>query len=148
MRAGPGLPLRPLPPALRAWAARLPTQPPSQLLAWLLNRRLLPLLDADRRRELQGAAVEVEVLELGLRVRLQLAAQGFRPAGPGMAPRVRLRARADGLWRLLRGADDADRLFFEGALVMEGDTEFGLLIKNILDAAGPLVAWPARGPRP
>ena len=42
------------------------------------------------------------------------------------------------LWRLLRGEDDADRLFFERALVMEGDTEFGLVLKNTLDAIGPL----------
>ena len=41
-----------------------------------------------------------------------------------------------------RGQDDADRLFFERALVMEGDTEFGLMIKNTLDAIGPL--WPPR----
>ena len=40
--------------------------------------------------------------------------------------------------RLLRGEDDADRLFFERALVMEGDTEMGLVLKNTLDAIGPL----------
>ena len=37
-----------------------------------------------------------------------------------------------------RGDDDADRLFFERALVMEGDTEMGLVLKNTLDAIGPL----------
>jgi hypothetical protein len=36
------------------------------------------------------------------------------------------------------------RLFFERALVMEGDTEFGLMIKNTLDAIGPLWAGSAR----
>jgi len=45
--------------------------------------------------------------------------------------------------RLLRGDDDADRLFFERALVMEGDTEYGLLLKNTLDAIGPLLHRPA-----
>ncbi|MBS0304919.1 MAG: hypothetical protein JSR43_05995, partial [Proteobacteria bacterium] len=34
--------------------------------------------------------------------------------------------------------DDADRLFFDRALVMEGDTELGLVLKNTLDAIGPL----------
>jgi hypothetical protein len=43
-----------------------------------------------------------------------------------------------------RGADDADRLFFDGALVMEGDTEFGLMLKNTLDAIGPLWAGTPR----
>ena len=55
---------------------------------------------------------------------------------------LRIRARTDALWRLTRGEDDADRLFFERALVMEGDTEYGLVLKNTLDAIGPL--W---GPR-
>jgi hypothetical protein len=39
----------------------------------------------------------------------------------------RLRARADVLWRLLRGHDDGDR----GAPVMEGDTEYGLTLDAI-----------------
>ncbi|MCB1983710.1 MAG: SCP2 sterol-binding domain-containing protein, partial [Rhodoferax sp.] len=53
-------------------------------------------------------------------------------------PAVKVRAQAAALWRLVRGEDDADRLFFERALVMEGDTEFGLVLKNTLDAIGPL----------
>ena len=40
--------------------------------------------------------------------------------------------------RLLRGEDDADRLFFEPALAMESDTEMGRVPKNTLDAIGPL----------
>ena len=61
------------------------------------------------------------------------------PPGP---PVLVIRARSAALLRLVRGQDDADRLFFERALVMEGDTEFGLMIKNTLDAIGPL--WPPR----
>lgn len=53
-----------------------------------------------------------------------------------------IRAQAAALWRLVRGQDDADRLFFERALVMEGDTEYGVALKNVLDAVGPLL--PAR----
>ena len=55
-----------------------------------------------------------------------------------------IRARSAALLRLVRGQDDADRLFFERALVMQGDTEFGLMIKNTLDAIGPL--WAPRAP--
>ena len=47
-------------------------------------------------------------------------------------------------WRLARGLDDPDRLFFDRVLMMEGDTELGLLLKNSLDAMGPL--WPAAAP--
>ncbi len=134
-----------LPPLWRARVARLPSHPPSWLLARVLDRLLLPRLDAYQRSALQGQIVEVELQEIGARVRLLLGENGFAAAGDRGQPRLRLRARADALWRLLRGEDDADRLFFDGALVMEGDTEYGLILKNTLDAIGPLWTPPTFG---
>jgi predicted lipid carrier protein YhbT len=87
--------------------------------------------------------VEVDLLEPGVRLRLRLGASGFEVAPPG-APTVVIRAETAALVRLARGTDDADRLFFDRALVMEGDTEFGLLLKNTLDAIGPLWAGAPR----
>lgn len=126
--------------ALRAVVRRLPVQPPSFVAARLLDRVLLPRLDAAQRAALANRPVEVEVVELALRVRLSLRDDGFAVASQREPPALRVRARADALWRLMRGVDDADRLFFERALVMEGDTEYGLVLKNTLDAIGPL--WP------
>lgn len=136
----PGLPA-PLQAAarrLRAIVRRLPTAPPSFVVARALDRLLLPRLDAQQRSLLAHRCVEVEVLEPGLRVRLLLGERGFEVAGAGTPPVVVIRAQARALWRLLRGEDDADRLFFDRALVIEGDTEFGLVLKNTLDAIGPL----------
>lgn len=127
-----------LPAPWRARVARLPTRPPSTLLALLLDRLLLPRLDAGQREALQGSIVEIELQELGARVRLCLSPRGFGAAAESGPARLRLRATVEALWRLLRGEDDADRLFFDGALVMEGDTEYGLILKNTLDAIGPL----------
>lgn len=124
---------------VRRLVRRLPVQPPSMLAALALDRLLLPRLDAGQRRELSQRAVEIEVVELGIRVRLVLGDSGFVAARAGTQPVVTIRARADALWRLLRGEDDADRLFFDRALAMEGDTEFGLTLKNTLDAIGPLL---------
>jgi len=128
-----------LPPSLRALLRRLPLQPPSFVAARALDRLLLPRLDAEQRRLLAGRVVELELLEPGLRVRLLLGPKGFTPAAGGAQPAVTVRARSLALWRLLRGEEDADRLFFERALVMEGDTEYGLMLKNTLDAIGPLL---------
>lgn len=128
----------PLADRLRQVVRRLPLQPPSFAAARALDRLLWPRLDAGQRTLLAGRCVEVEIVEAGLRVRLVLGARGFEVAPAGMAPAVSVRAQGAALWRLLRGQDDADRLFFERALVMEGDTEFGLALKNTLDAIGPL----------
>jgi predicted lipid carrier protein YhbT len=132
---------------LRPIVRKLPVQPPSFAAALLLDRLLLPRLGATQREELGRRTVEVEVVDFGLRVRLQLQARGFVVAPSSEPPVLTVRATAAALWRLVRGVDDADRLFFERALMMEGDTEFGLVLKNTLDAIGPL--WgPSAGSSP
>lgn len=123
---------------LRRIVERLPVQPPSFVLARVLDRVLLPRLPADARAALSDRTVEVAISDLGLRVRLQLAPGGFRVAPSRSETALRIVAPAASYLRLLRGDDDADRLFFERALVMEGDTEMGLVLKNTLDAIGPL----------
>jgi len=124
---------------LKPLLQRLPMHPPALALSLALNRLLLKRLPADARAALSNRPVEVTVTDLGLRLRLQLGAAGFAPAGARVEPVLRIAAAVPAYWRLLRGEDDADRLFFERALVMEGDTEMGLVLKNTLDAIGPLV---------
>lgn len=123
---------------LAPFVRRLPMQPPAFALAKLLNRLLLPRLPEDARAALSHRTVQISVTDLGLELRLQLGSGGFTRAPTGDAPALRIAAAAPDYWRLLRGEDDADRLFFERALVMEGDTEMGLVLKNTLDAIGPL----------
>ena len=149
----------PLPRGVPAWLGpvhqrlcglveRLPVAPPSYLLAQVLDRVLLPRLPADARQALTARCVELLVSDFAVRVRLTLGPRGFVPAADGAAPALRIVAPASSYLRLLRGEDDPDQLFFERALVMEGDTELGLVLKNTLDAIGPL--WPHRAgmPRP
>jgi O2-independent ubiquinone biosynthesis accessory factor UbiT len=123
---------------MRPLLSRLPMQPPALALALALDRWLLPKLPADARLALSNRPVEVVVSDLGLRLSLLLTERGFRLAPARQPPALRIAAGVPAYWRLLRGSDDADRLFFERALVMEGDTEMGLVLKNTLDAIGPL----------
>lgn len=151
--AAPPRPARPLPGGLPALLGplhrrvaevveRLPTPPPSWLLARALNRWLLPRWPDDAHEALRGRVVELRVSDFGLRVRLVLGADGFQAAAGGGEPALRISSTADGYLRLAQGRDDPDRLFFDRVLVMEGDTEVGLVLKNTLDAIGPL--WPPR----
>ena len=140
--SSPGHPFAAAAERLRRLVVRLPPQPPSFVLARVLDVALLHRLPADARAALSGRTVEVLVSDLGLRVRLQLGASGFRVAPGGSATALRIAAPLASFRRLLRGDEDADRLFFERALVMEGDTEMGLVLKNTLDAIGPL--WQRR----
>lgn len=130
-------------PGLRAALRRLPVEPPSLLAAHLLDRLLWPRLDAGQRQRLQGAVVEVEAIDWGLRVRIQLGPRGFQVATTPV--RAAVRTDAASLWALCTGQADADSLFFERRLVMHGDTALALAIKSTLEAVGPL--WPARWSR-
>ncbi|MBK6788662.1 MAG: SCP2 sterol-binding domain-containing protein [Betaproteobacteria bacterium] len=125
---------------LRDVVRRLPLAPPSFVAARVLDRLLWPRLDASQRTLLRHRCIEIESVETAVRVRLVLGERGFEVARAGLAPVVVIRAQTAALLRLARGEDDADRLFFERRLVMEGDTEFALLLKNTLDAIGPLWA--------
>lgn len=142
--------LGPLPPWLADAQARLargltrlPSAPPSAVAALALNRGLWPRLPNELRSGLEGRVIALEVTDLGWRLRLIAGPQGFAAAGDQAAAALRIAARASGWWRLARGLDDPDRLFFDRVLMLEGDTELGLLLKNSLDALGPL--WPVSG---
>ncbi len=137
-----GLPawLAPAHRRIAGWVERLPTAPPSFALARVLDRVLLPRLPADARAAMSGRCIELQVTDFGVRVRLRLTPSGFVAAGDAGEAVLCILAPSASYWRLLRGQDDPDQLFFERALVMEGDTELGLVLKNTLDAIGPL--WP------
>lgn len=123
---------------LRPVLQRLPMQPPTFALTLALNRWLLPRIPKDSRAALSNRTVQADVTDLGLTLKMQLQARGFVLAPSGSKVELRIAAASQTFWRLMRGTDDADRLFFERALVMEGDTELGLILKNTIDAIGPL----------
>jgi predicted lipid carrier protein YhbT len=140
----PGMPafLSPLHQRIAAIVERLPSTPPSFAAAQVLNRVLMPKLPPDARAALNDRVVELEVTDLAWRFRLRYGIAGFAAAGDRAEAALRIAATSTGWLRLVRGADDPDRLFFDRVLVMEGDTELGLVLKNTLDAIGPL--WPKR----
>lgn len=131
----------PVPAWLRRAVSRLPVWPPSMLASQALNRLWWPMVDRATQTALSGRVVELTVDDLGVCVRLQAGPSGLMPAPAGQPVALRLRASAPVYWRLLQGHDDPDTLFFDRLMVMEGDTEFGLLLKNTLDAVGP-PRWP------
>jgi predicted lipid carrier protein YhbT len=141
-----GLPLPPPLAALlgaalagaRGVVERLPPEPPSFVLARALDRALLPRLDRDTRAALAQRVVEIRVVDLGLRLRLCLTATGFAVAARAAPPALRIAAPAAALHALASGREDADTLFFERKLVMQGDTDYALRLKNTLDAIGPI----------
>ncbi|WP_201748270.1 ubiquinone anaerobic biosynthesis accessory factor UbiT [Aquabacterium fontiphilum] len=125
---------------------RLPMWPAAAVLARALTERWWPLVAPDVRRELVGGTVEVVVTDLGVRVRLHATARGIEAAGGAGGYTVRIQAQARHFLAMMQGDEDPDTLFFDRRLVMEGDTAYGLLLKNTLDALGPVDWRPWRAP--
>jgi len=129
------LPTFTLPAPFARIGARLPALPPTLALTTLLNLAPRQLLPRDVLAPLTGKRVELRVRDAGLVIGFTLDPWGFRPAPPGGAADLALTASARDFLALALREEDPDTLFFSRRLLMEGDTELGLLVKNTLDGA-------------
>mgnify|MGYP000170867434 CR=1 FL=1 len=75
----------------------------------------------------------IRVLDAGMTLRFSYGARGFRPLFDASQPDLTISARARDFIALLAREEDPDTLFFDRRLLMEGDTDLGLLVKNTLD---------------
>lgn len=133
------------PTAVAAIVARLPQLPPSAALAAALG--LATRKPADPRPDLlERRVIRFVVADAGLRLTVRRAGRMFVPAPASAAADVTLTASLRDLYLLAAREEDPDTLFFARRLCIEGDTEAGLAVKNLLDAVdgSPLLAWLAR----
>lgn len=128
----PFLPAFPAP--LARLLRRLPQWPHSAVLAAMLNAAVWPTLDAATRRRLENQPISILVTDAGIDCRVRLSTVGFLPITHWRRPLVCIRASAADFYRLARRLEDPDALFFARRLIIEGDTELGLCLKNALDA--------------
>lgn len=119
---------------LRRCVAILPPRPPALLLCAMLNRYVLPGLDADTRARLVNRRYVLDVTDAGLVVELTLTGGQFAVAAARGQADLRVAASAADFIQLAAREVDADTLFFRRRLVMQGDTELGLIVRNAVDA--------------
>ena len=113
---------------------RLPQLPPTLALVGALNVALGRILPRERIEPLAGKRLMIVVTDAGLALRFTLGARGFAPSLDRVEPDLRISATARDFLALALREEDPDTLFFGRRLLMEGDTDLGLLVKNTLDA--------------
>ncbi len=124
-----------IPPTLGRILGTLPKRPGSHLFVSGLNVALAPHLPVDTCAMLDGRRLRLEVADACLRFDYTWHNNAFRAADHGAtAPDLTIRANAWDFHQLIQRGVDPDTLFFSRRLVMEGDTELGLMVKNTLDA--------------
>ena len=132
----PRLPAFTLPAPFAHIGAKLPVLPPTLALTTALNLAPARILPRDVLAPLTGKRIEVRVRDAGLTLGFTLGPRGFRPLpARGAPPDLALTATARDFLALALREEDPDTLFFSRRLLMEGDTELGLLVKNTLDGA-------------
>ncbi|MCP1727184.1 putative lipid carrier protein YhbT [Natronospira proteinivora] len=82
---------------------------------------------------LRGEVVEVAISDIGLHWFLTLENDRIKLLGRGR-PAVTVTGGVREFLLLASRREDPDTLFFERRLTVEGDTEMGLLVKNLLDS--------------
>lgn len=131
MQAPAALP--PIPAPLKNLLARLPQFPPSAVFAAALTLQLGESMGTDVHPEFAGKVIRLHVSDAGVTLTFCVTSLGFAPSGAAN-PDLTLTATAQDFMALALRREDPDTMFFSRRLVMEGDTEFGLYVKNSLDA--------------
>lgn len=123
-----------LPPQVGKLLALLPVYPGSLLFATALNLALKRSLPDDVRQTLNGKRLCIRVRDAQLAFHFQWRNGSFAACADDGTPDLMISASAQDFLLLARRQEDPDTLFFSRRLVMEGDTELGLLVKNTIDA--------------
>lgn len=140
MNQGFAIPRFQLPGFIARLGARLPQWPHSLMLVAGLNAALkMKLLPEDALYSLEEKLFRVRVNDTGGEASFTYHGGLFRPVfRPDRNPDLAFAANLSAYLQLMARQEDPDTLFFNRELSIEGDTELGLVVKNMLDA----IDWP------
>jgi predicted lipid carrier protein YhbT len=129
-----------LPKVAARIGARLPQWPHAVALTAALNGAVRwGLLPRENLAPLENRCFLIDVLDTGGRAAFCFRDGCFRPLfSVPDAPDLTFRANLSAFLQIAARQEDPDTLFFNRTLAVEGDTELGLIVKNMLDA----VEWP------
>ena len=114
-------------------AGRLPHLPVSVAVAASLNLAAWPALRELDWQGIKGRRFCIHIRDLGLKAYISVGPEGFA-AQVNESADVTFSAAAEDYARLALRLEDPDTLFFNRRLLIEGDTDLGLRVKNMLDA--------------
>ncbi|MDQ9171212.1 SCP2 sterol-binding domain-containing protein [Oxalobacteraceae bacterium R-40] len=112
----------------------LPAYPGSVLFAQGLNATLSKLLPDDLRVSLRNKKIRINATDAHIAFDFIWDGNRFAACNRQAHPDLTISASAYDFLRLAKRQEDPDTLFFSRRLLMEGDTELALAVKNSLDA--------------
>jgi len=131
-----------LPLVFKKALSLLPAYPGSVLFAGALNLVLAKHLPADTLDRLDGRVLRIEARDAGVGFDFVCRQRHFSAVRRQEEVALTISASAHDFLLLAQRKEDPDTLFFSRRLMMEGDTELGLLVKNALDATDLTMVFP------
>ncbi len=123
-----------IPSFVKQVTKRLPRKPVQYGLVIALNQLLRKeVLPADMTL-LAGKQFEIVIDDLGLVINFTANEQKFIVSHYQGEPDLRFIAEMIDFSKMMLRKEDPDTLFFNRKLQIEGDTELGLIVKNLLDS--------------
>jgi len=135
----------PLPVPVSRLITHLPQYPAALIFIGGLNRLLKPRLPEALLGALMSRHIRLRVLDAGVSIDFMYLPGGFyalRRAAASATADLVITAKTQDFLSLALRREDADSLFFNRRLLIEGDTELAVLLKNTLDTIDFL---PGRG---
>ncbi len=123
-----------IPQAVGRALSWLPAYPGSQLFVVGLNLALNERIPEDVQHTLAGKRLRIRVSDAMVKFDFTWIRDGFVAEVNAGETDLTISASAHDFLLLAQRKEDPDTLFFSRRLLMEGDTELGLLVKNTLDA--------------
>ncbi len=129
-----------LPEFIASIGHKLPQWPPALALVAGLNAALkMKLLPESELDALEDKLFRVRILDTGGEATYTYRNGLFRPVfRPEREPDLAFAANLSAYLQMLARQEDPDTLFFNRELEITGNTELGLIVKNMLDA----IEWP------
>ena len=112
----------------------LPQYPHAVLFTGFLNTVLSAHMQPRDLQALHGKRVCIRMRDAGIEFHFSLTPTAFVARRRTLHPDLTISADARDFLLLGLRQEDADTLFFNRRLTLEGDTELGLFVKNTLDA--------------
>jgi predicted lipid carrier protein YhbT len=123
-----------LPPLLAKPLALIPGRAHATVIAKLLDRLLARQIADGDLDFMTGRNLRVEIMDAGIGFNLAFDGKRLLAAAGQRAPDLVFRGNVHDFLLLAARREDSDTLFFQRRLQIEGDTDMGLEIKNLLDA--------------
>ncbi len=111
----------------------IPDKIHTQLISCCINHLLRGQELKKRLRELEGKSVCINIKDAQTRFHFLIQGDHLKPSSYNIS-NVTITGNTTDFWQLATHQEDPDTLFFRRSLNIEGETETGVHIKNIMDS--------------